>query len=212
MKKLILLTTLLLFFAVPLGVWALVDVNNPVPNDGKIRIATDESDSSSSSSSSTTSSSKLLNVSLKKQTQNIFTKAEPIEITVLSEIDTDRLQISFTYDNKKLTLNEKNDGFTSISKNTPTTFVYSFNALVEGTSRVVVKVQAWQNEANYPVTETIDLTFDKNLEIVPQTDQYRTNYTIYQIVMFVVVMIILVIAVFFGLKFGKRFIHWYERD
>ena len=112
----------------------------------------------------------------------------------------------------KLTLNEKNDGFTSISKNTPTTFVYSFNALVEGTSRVVVKVQAWQNEANYPVTETIDLTFDKNLEIVPQTDQYRTNYTIYQIVMFVVVMIILVIAVFFGLKFGKRFIHWYERD
>ena len=210
MKRLILITTLLLFLSVPFGVWALVDVNNPVPNDGKIRIATEESTSSSSSSAET--SSKLLTISLKKLTKNIFTKSQPIEIEVLSQIDTDRLQISLTYDNKKISLNEKNDGFTSISKDVPTRYIYSFTPLTEGVNKVVVKVQAWQNEANYPETETIDLVFDKNLEIVPQTDQYRTNYTIYQIVMFVVFMIVLVIAVYFGLKFGKRFIHWYERD
>ena len=210
MKRLILITTLLLFLSVPFGVWALVDVNNPVPNDGKIRIATEET--SSSSSPSTETSSKLLTVTLKKLTQNIFTKAQPIEIDVLSQIDTDRLQISLTYDNKKISLNEKNDGFTSINKDVLTGYTYSFTPLTEGVNKVVVKVQAWQNEANYPETETIDLVFDKNLEIVPQTDQYRTNYTIFQVVMFVVVMIVLVIAVFFGLKFGKRFIHWYERD
>ncbi len=212
MKKIIALTLLLILFALPITVNGLVDGANPVPNDGRIRIATDDMVSRSSSSSSSTSNSKLLSITLKKDTQNIFTKSQPIFVDVLSQIETDRLQISFTYDNKKLVLNEKNDAFTSITKDALTRYIYSFTPLTEGTNKVVVKVQAWQNEANYPETETIDLVFDKNLEIVPQTDQYRTNFTIFQIVMFIVVMIILVIAVFFGLRFGKRFIHWYERD
>jgi hypothetical protein len=210
MKKIIFLTALLVIFVLPVASFALVDPSNPIPNDGKIRIATDGT--TSSSSSSTETNSKLLTVTLKKDTQNIFTKSQPIFVDVLSQIDTDRLQISFTYDNKKLALNEKNDAFTSITKDALTRYVYSFTPLTEGTNKVVVKVQAWQNEANYPETETIDLVFDKNLEIVPQSDQYRTNFTIFQIVMFIVVMIVLVVAVFFGLRFGKRFIHWYERD
>ncbi len=210
MKKIIFLTALLVIFVLPVASFALVDPSNPIPNDGKIRIATDGT--TSSSSSSTETNSKLLTVTLKKDTQNIFTKSQPIFVDVLSQIDTDRLQISFTYDNKKLSLNEKNDAFTSITKDALTRYVYSFTPLTEGTNKVVVKVQAWQNEANYPETETIDLVFDKNLEIVPQSDQYRTNFTIFQIVMFIVVMIVLVVAVFFGLRFGKRFIHWYERD
>ena len=212
MKKIIFLTLLLVIIVLPISSFALVDPSNPVPNDGRIRIATDDMVSRSSSSSSTSSNFKLLTVTLKKDTQNILTKSQPIFVDVLSQIETDRLQISFTYDNKKISLNEKNDAFTSITKDALTRYVYSFTPLTEGINKVVVKVQAWQNEANYPETETIDLVFDKNLEVVPQTDQYRTNFTIYQVVLFVIVMIVMVVAVFFGLKFGKRFIHWYERD
>ncbi len=212
MKKIIALTLLLVLLVLPVTVNGLVDPNNPVPNDGRIRIATDDMVSRSSSSSSSTSNSKLLTVTLKKDIQDIFTKSQPVFVDVLSQIETDRLQISFTYDDKKLALNEKNDAFTSITKDALTRYLYSFTPLTEGTNKVVVKVQAWQNDANYPETETIDLVFDKNLEVVPQTDQYRTNFTIYQIVLFIIVMIVMVIAVFFGLKFGKRFIHWYERD
>ncbi|MEI6887551.1 MAG: hypothetical protein WCK31_04940, partial [bacterium] len=174
------------------------------------------SDTNSSISSSTSSASygalKTLNLTLEKQVQNIFDKSEPVKLSITSSIDTDRLEISWTYDDKYLKLSEKSSEFRTIKKGEPLVLTYNFRPLKEGVNKVYVRVQAWQNEANYPEVSSIELTFNKDLEIVPQTSEYQSSLLIFNTFKAIIFIAIAVGLIAISFILLKRFFKWFEKD
>ncbi|MEI6462145.1 MAG: hypothetical protein WCO33_00560 [bacterium] len=184
-----------------------------VVSDSSISAFTDTNSAiSSSTSSSGYSANQTIKLTLEKQIQSIFDKTEPVKLTIESGIDTDRLEISWTYDDKSLSLAEKSTEFKTIKKDTPLVLTYNFTPLKEGVNKVYVRVQAWQNEANYPEVSSIELTFNKDLEIVPQTSEYQNNLFIFNT--FKTVILIVIAGGILGVAFLllKRFFRWFEKD
>ena len=170
------------------------------------------STSISNTSSQTGNTTNYFHIELERKTQDIFSKTVPIEIRITSEIDAKRFEISWVYNQKNLKLTNNYESFTSIKKDETKTFTYYFTPLKKSENKVLIQVQAWQNDYNYPEIEDLDLRFDDNLEIIPQTDEYKNNQRIWQAVSTVIGLLVIVSIIIVLVKLIIRFQEWYRKD
>lgn len=217
---------LVIFTLIVIGVVLLVQTaaSAQESSSSQVSVSTDSissSESSEQSISSESSSSKpmgnidvdnVLELELTKNTQDIFSHAQPVILTIKSNIDVERLEVQWSFDEKNLKLDSDDTVYTTVNVGEPRVGTFKFTPKKPSNNRVFVKVTAWQNNINYTQVGYIDLNFDKNLEIVPQTQDYRNKQTLRTIVELALVIAIIIGLAFFGRSLYRRFKTWYDKD
>lgn len=145
-------------------------------------------------------------------TQSIFNKSVPIKLTIKSNINTDRLEVRWQL---PATISQKGDSsdiWGSITAGETAEVITTIVPTEPGAYTIVAEVQAWQADANYVDTISIDLSFDKHLEIQPQTEEYYRNQRYWffaKIAIATVAIIVICVLGWFGVK---KFNEWLDKD
>lgn len=175
--------------------------------------STSSSSSVSTSSSTSTTIKKTLTTTVKKGTQSIFDNSVPIIVQVTTNFDIDRLEVETTYSKSKYTVKDTaTNFFTKIKSGESKTFEYAFTPLIENESKILFKVQAWQNDINIIDIQEIDLKFDKSLQISPQSDEYKQNLKNWNTIKLLIYVVVLLIFLVLGYMFYKSFRIWMSKD
>ncbi len=107
--------------------------------------------------------------------QSIFDKSIPLTLNITSKVDTHRMQLRWELPTG---ISAKNSGVTdwgTVTKGQEISTSITLKPAKLGTYNIVAEVQDWRtNEVD---TVAIEITFDKNLELSPQSDEYYRNKT-----------------------------------
>jgi len=145
-------------------------------------------------------------------TQSIFDKSVPINLKIKSLISSERMQIRWQFPTGLTQKGSNKTIWTEIKAGDEVTARTTVFPEKSGTYRVVAEVQAWQANANYVDTKTLDLTFDSNLEIQPQTEQFYSNQRTWLLARIGLVFAG-ILAVVIGIRFGyQKFTEWLAAD
>lgn len=123
-----------------------------------------------------------IDVVLSTETQDPGTKEFFLVADITSIIDSDRVIVEWQLDNG-LILGEDETKYidkTVVAANGGTEVKKRVVAQYLGTHTAKVVVTAVKADVNYVTSDTIELEFDKNLEIVPQTEEYKKAKLVYQ--------------------------------
>lgn len=167
-------------------------------------------------SSSTSSSSKgplIITTTASKGIQSIFDNSLPIVLKITTNFDADRLEIEAVYPSANLNLKDAGvRQFTKVIANDTKTYEYTFTPKKGADSNILFKVQAWQNDVNVVDIEEIQVKFDDDLKVVPQSDEYNQNLRNWNTIRLFIVVLALTIVIILGYMFYKSFLVWMSKD
>lgn len=171
------------------------------------------SSSVSSSSSSSTQSAKAFSIKITKGTQSIFDNSLPVSVEVTSGENGDRLEMELSFSNSKLTSTQTaKRTFTSIKANDTKVFEYNLIPNASGDTTAIFKAQLWQNDVNIIQIDSLNLTFDNSLQIVPQTDDYKQNLKNWNTLKLFGLVLLLIVLIFLGYLVYKSTKVWLSKD
>lgn len=157
-------------------------------------------------------SSETFELEIHPLTQSIFDDSVPISLSIKSHIDTEKLEIRWDLPASISQKGKSSNLWGSIEAEETADVTTTITPSEPGTYTIAAEVQAWQADANYVDTISIDLTFDKHLEIQPQTEEYYRNERYWffaKIGIAIVSVIIVLVAGWFGVK---KFNEWLDKD
>lgn len=139
-------------------------------------------------------------INLKLGTQSVLNKSIPVDITLNSNINSNKVEITsstpsaleFEYLGKQYFSVEKGE-------------TYNLKAIIrpkkEGNYRISVNAIAWgEDGVNFSSSESINLQIDKNLKKSPQTKEYARNI----VLLYIGIIILSVPTIYFGTTFSKK--------
>lgn len=149
---------------------------------------------------------------ISKGTQSIFNDSVPIYLDIQSYIKTTKLQVRWKLPTGLQSKGNVTAAWGTIEKDGEVSTSIEVTPEKPGTYKLVAEVQAWQADANYVDTVSIDLTFEKDLEITPHTDQYYQNQRTWNIAKIAMIVLGLGLAGVLGVLGYKAFIKWLSED
>lgn len=155
--------------------------------------------------------SKTIAIEVEKRTQNPRTKGLPLHITITSDVSSDRLEVAI-YPRGDLTITGEPYFLTSIKAGEPIEFDTEILPQSAGTQTLQVKAQAWQAGENIVTFENIEFAFGDDLQIQPQTAEYRVAAARERAIDIAIwIVVITVIGVITGYGY-MRFRAWLDSD
>ena len=122
-------------------------------------------------------STRYFDIQIVESTQNPFNKSVTLTATITALLDSPKTQIVWDIPNT-LNANLKAKNFFSISEGETLSQKIVIKPKTAGTNNITASVISWQHDTNYTNSATKTLTFNKNLEVVPQTSEYKTSVLI----------------------------------
>jgi len=122
-------------------------------------------------------STRYFDIQIVESTQNPFNKSVTLTATITALLDSPKTQIVWDIPNT-LNANLKAKNFFAISEGETLSQKIVIKPKTAGTNNITASVISWQHDTNYTNSATKTLTFNKNLEVVPQTSEYKTSVLI----------------------------------
>ncbi len=148
--------------------------------------------------------SSLFNVELSTDTQSAWDKSVPLVIKFRSNIDADKVEISWdSPSGTKIT--RKHPQFISVKKGEVYTYRASLKPEIAGLYNVAGNVTVWQYNTNYTTSASINIRFGEDLLTIPQS----AGYTGAVIMKYLVYLLLLAIGVglgYFGFKYLLKYL------
>lgn len=142
--------------------------------------------------------------------QSIFDKSIPLTLNIKSNVDTHRMQLRWKLPTGITTKNSGVTDWGTVKKEQEVSTAITLKPAKPGVYNIVAEVQDWRtNEVD---TVSIKLTFDNNLELSPQSDEYYRNQTSWfwaKIGIGIVGVTAFIILAIFGLKAFQK---WMDED
>ena len=134
------------------------------------------------------STSGLFTVELMSDTQSAWNKSVPLIIRFRSNIDADRVEISWDAPTG-VKINRSHPQFISVKKGE----VYSYRANLlpqtAGLYNIAGNVTVWQHNTNYTTSSSINIRFDDQLMVSPQSAGYAGAVIVKYIIIFFLILI-----------------------
>lgn len=154
-----------------------------------------------------------LRAEFKQYTQDPATKIVKFEMILTSDIDTDRLKVTWTTSGPNVFADTTQATVVAtIEKGKTYTIPIELKVLGYGVNELFGKAEAVKPDSTYIATIRKDFASNESGEVLPLTEDYnqqKTLNTIKNIVLVVVIVAVILIGGFFGLK---RFIKWLDKD
>lgn len=150
-------------------------------------------------------------INLTKGSQSAINQSVPLTLNFMSRFDSNEAFVRWSGP-PGVEFLDKEEVFFSMFEDTEYDFTQRVKFKEAGTYRIVAQVEAWRSEANYLSSESIDITVDENLEIVPADPEYQQNKIIWLVARIAIVVVIgggLVAGGIFGIK---KFKAWLSED
>lgn len=161
-----------------------------------------------------------LRAEFKEYTQDPATKKIKYEMILHSNIDSDRVRITWTTTGANVF--DPQDAYTIVGTSARGDIAikkgqtYSIPIVVtvtgSGVNELFGKAEAFLAQSTYIATVRKDYASNESAEVLPLTDQYnqaKTQNTILNVVLIIVIVVVILASLFFALKL---FLKWLDRD
>lgn len=153
----------------------------------------------------------VLSIETSVGTQSVLDKSVKVYINIESDIESSRTEVNWDVPRGLDAMSPTEEWF-SIKEDESEVLVLEVMPEEPGIYEIVVDVTAWRYDTSYVDSEVIELTFDEDLHLSPQSSEYKRNKMLL-IAGAVAVGVGLVIGVFFLIKvFKRKFKEWLEKD
>jgi hypothetical protein len=161
-----------------------------------------------------------LRASFNEYTQNPANKRVKFEMVLKSNIDSDRVRITWTTQGPSIF--EDQSGYTidgntargniAIRKGQTYTIPIEVTVAGEGINELFGKAEAFQAESTFVATVRKNYASNESGEVLPLTDAYnqaKTQNTILNIIVVVIAVVAILVAIYFALR---QFLKWLDKD
>ncbi|QQR93484.1 hypothetical protein IPJ91_03490 [bacterium] len=151
---------------------------------------------------------------IKPGIQDIFSLKVPIELNIESFIDTDRFELSYIIspDKSSVELSIPNNVVGKLKIGDKKSFVLYVYPKKSGSTTIYIYGQAWQNDLTLTDVTSITINFDKDLQVTPQSDEFKKNYQTWERIKFGLKFFGFIILIFLFIFLFKKFALWWRRD
>lgn len=150
------------------------------------------------------STSDLFTVELIADTQSPWTKSVPLIIKFRSNIDANRVEISWDAP-AGVKITRSHPQFISVKKDQVYVYKAKLKPETSGLYNIAGNVTIWEHNTNYTTSSSINIRFDQDLMVSPQSAGYTGALIIKYITIFIIILIASTVIIL-GIKYLFKYL------